>query len=340
MDLGDVLGDVEKRAFVAEYYGRLPHSGRSSAELVEMGGWETLAGIATQPEADVMVVRENRRYEGPAPETADDYRGLLEAGHTLLVRHAERRHAGLAALAEGIERDLGAAVNVHMYATPPGQFGFGWHYDAEEVFIVQCTGRKTYALRKNTVNPWPLEETLPADMRYEREIMPLMQCTLAGGDWLYIPAGYWHRGAAETGAAAAEPAGGKPAEAAAEPAGGKPAEAAASDGGGEPAASEAVSEAAAGEAFSEPAISLAIGALAPAAIGLVDLLRARLADSLPWRQRLPVVGQAAALSDEERLSHYRALAGVLGPELRRMAEDEGLMADLLAQAAELRPETR
>ena len=25
------------------------------------------------------------------------------------------------------------------------------------------------------------------------ELMPALQCTLAAGDWLYIPAGYWHR---------------------------------------------------------------------------------------------------------------------------------------------------
>jgi 50S ribosomal protein L16 3-hydroxylase len=44
------------------------------------------------------------------------------------------------------------------------------------------------------VNPWPLEESLPADMHYEREIMPLMKCELSAGDWLYIPSGYWHMG--------------------------------------------------------------------------------------------------------------------------------------------------
>jgi ribosomal protein L16 Arg81 hydroxylase len=30
-------------------------------------------------------------------------------------------------------------------------------------------------------------------MRYEREIMPVMRSLLVAGDWLYIPAGYWHR---------------------------------------------------------------------------------------------------------------------------------------------------
>src|SRR5262245_34661900 len=31
-------------------------------------------------------------------------------------------------------------------------------------------------------------------MKYEREIMPLVRCELAAGDWLYIPSGYWHMG--------------------------------------------------------------------------------------------------------------------------------------------------
>ncbi len=34
---------------------------------------------------------------------------------------------------------------------------------------------------------------MPADLKFEREIMPLMRCPLSAGDLLYIPAGYWHR---------------------------------------------------------------------------------------------------------------------------------------------------
>ncbi len=81
----------------------------------------------------------------------------------------------------------------------PGTPGFSWHYDAEDVFIIQTAGEKEYSLRKNTVNPWPLEETLPADMQYERELMPLMRVLLRGGDLLYIPCGYWHKAEAKGG---------------------------------------------------------------------------------------------------------------------------------------------
>ncbi len=121
-------------------------------------------------------------------------RGLHAQGYTLVIRHAERHDPRLAELAGGFGRDFAAPVNIHLYATPEDQFGFSWHYDAEDVFIVQTQGSKEYSLRKNTVNPWPLEETLPADMRFEREIMPVMKCRLEAGDWLYIPAGYWHMG--------------------------------------------------------------------------------------------------------------------------------------------------
>jgi len=34
-------------------------------------------------------------------------------------------------------------------------------------------------------------------MNYEREIMPISRCRLIGGDWLYIPSGYWHMGRAD-----------------------------------------------------------------------------------------------------------------------------------------------
>jgi 50S ribosomal protein L16 3-hydroxylase len=115
----------------------------------------------------------------------------------VLIRHAERHDPRLAQLAAAFEADLDGPVDIHIYCTPASHGGFGWHYDAEDVFILQTSGSKEYSLRKNTVNPWPLVETLPQNMRYEREIMPLARCLLAAGDWLYIPNGYWHMARAQ-----------------------------------------------------------------------------------------------------------------------------------------------
>ena len=193
MNLQTLLGELPIQRFIADHYQRLPYSlAGGAAILCGLGTWESLSEILPREQADILVCRRNARYEGPPPRSSSEAQRLVQEGYTLLVRHAERHNPRLAEMAKGFERDLAAPVNIHMYCTPGGEHGFGWHYDAEEVFIVQTTGRKEYLLRKNTVNPWPIEETLPADMRYEREIMPLVRCELAAGDWLYIPSGYWH----------------------------------------------------------------------------------------------------------------------------------------------------
>ena len=197
MDLQSLLGEFPAQRFVADYFQRLPYSAaRLALPLCDLGTWDLFATIASREQADVLVCRRNEQFVGPRPQTATEAQRLIDEGYTLLVRHAERHDERLARLAGEFAADFAAPVNIHFYATPAAQFGFGWHYDAEEVFIVQTAGRKEYSLRKNTVNPWPIEETLPADMHYEREIMPLARCELAAGDWLYIPSGYWHMGAA------------------------------------------------------------------------------------------------------------------------------------------------
>jgi 50S ribosomal protein L16 3-hydroxylase len=194
-DLQTLLGEMPKHRFVTEFYQRLPYSTAGHAKpFCPLGDWAALIGVLAAEEADTLVCRQNELFPGDRPRGDGAARNLLEQGYTLLVRHAEQHDSRLAQVAAAFEQDFAAAVNIHMYCTPSEQFGFGWHYDAEEVFIIQTVGRKQYSLRKNTVNPWPLEETLPANMKYEREIMPIMRTELQAGDWLYIPAGYWHKG--------------------------------------------------------------------------------------------------------------------------------------------------
>lgn len=199
MIIEQLLGDVPTSVFIDEYYLKLPFSRAGQAGgFAHLGSWEIVEQLLAEPAADVLVARQGELDRGVSSPSFGEARALYEAGCTVLVRHAERHEPRLAALAEGFRQDFQAPVDIHVYCTPPGQYGFGWHYDAEEVFILQAEGRKEYSLRKNTVNPWPLVETLPADMAYEREIMPLVRCALEAGDWLYIPAGYWHRAEART----------------------------------------------------------------------------------------------------------------------------------------------
>jgi ribosomal protein L16 Arg81 hydroxylase len=291
IDLEALLGEMPTSKFVGEYFHRLPFALAGAANsLIPLGSWEVLGEIIGSEGLDLLVVRDGQQLAGPDPTSLKMAQKLSAEGYTLVVRHAERHHAGIRSLAAAIEEDFAAPVNVHLYATPAGGRGFSWHYDAEDVFIVQASGRKEYSLRKNTVHPWPLVETIPADMRYPSEIMPLMRVVLAAGDWLYIPCGYWHK-----------------ADAAESP---------------------------------ETAISLAIGVMSPAAIEVYDFLRTRLVDSLLWRQRLPVAGKAATLSEAEMKSHYRQLFGQLAADLGRALEDEALLESFLGGQARTQNKAR
>lgn len=200
MSLAALLGETSPAEFLDDYFSKQPFSRPAGAlPQRELGSWSVVEHILSQPGVDVMLARQGRLWEGMMQDgtgqpSFDEVRRLHEEGHTLVIRGAERHHAGIAELAHGFEREFQAAVNVHVYCTPREQYGFGWHYDAEDVFIVQTQGSKEYSLRKNTVHPWPLVETIPADMRFDREIMPVMKCRLDAGDWLYIPAGFWHVG--------------------------------------------------------------------------------------------------------------------------------------------------
>jgi ribosomal protein L16 Arg81 hydroxylase len=166
--------------------------------LSKRSGWELIAQSLNSADADVMVVQAGRRWEESRNPAYGEARELHAQGYTLLVRHAERHDAELANIAMGFANDFLGPVDVHLYATPKESFGFGWHYDVEDVFILQLEGVKEYSLRKNTVNPWPVLDNMPQDLRYEREIMPMLKCELAAGDWLYIPHGYWHKADAKS----------------------------------------------------------------------------------------------------------------------------------------------
>ena len=281
MNLQTLLGDVPLQQFVAEHYHRLPYSRSGSARgFSDLGSWETLTSILAKDDADVLVCRRNEQLPIARLTTTDEARRLVDDGFTLLVRNAERHDTRLQELAAAFEADLAGPVNIHMYCTPAEQFGFGWHYDAEEVFIIQTTGRKEYSLRKNTVNPWPVEETLPADMRYEREIMPLMKCDLRAGDWLYIPSGYWHMGQS-----------------------------------------------------SETAISLAIGVLPQTGIDVFDFLRAKILDSLFWRQRLPTTGRGSPLDPDALKATLHQLFADFGRDMAKLLADPKLVDEWLKQSA-------
>jgi 50S ribosomal protein L16 3-hydroxylase len=193
------LGTVSQAAFFREFYLHKPHSvAQGAARVVSLLSWDIFSRVLSQCEAsDLLAVRDGCLWRGLDPRTDVEAMDLFKAGYSLVARHAERHDAGLAKLASDFTADFDAPAAIQLYATPQQHTSFGWHYDAEEVFIVQTLGTKRYLLRENTVRPCPLLDAIPADMAFEKETSPVMRCDLASGDWLYVPSGFWHVARAE-----------------------------------------------------------------------------------------------------------------------------------------------
>jgi 50S ribosomal protein L16 3-hydroxylase len=194
MSLARLLGVSEVNSFLGEYFFKLPYACSKTANaFCSLGNWAAVEQLLNAPNVDLLVASQRHgKYTGSPPQSLGQAQQLCHDGFTIGFRHIQEISEAYRTLAGEFRRELGAPVDVHLYCTPANEAGFGWHYDAEEVFILQTLGTKDWSLRKNTVNPWPLLETIPEDMAYPREIMPLMKCRLEAGDWLYIPAGYWH----------------------------------------------------------------------------------------------------------------------------------------------------
>lgn len=192
------LEGLSLEAFTRAFYLRRPYAVPGTAlSATALGGWQLAAKALAAPERDVLVVAHGMQDRLADPRNLDEALALFHSGRTIVLRNVERHDADVRQLGSCFERDLKGRAQVHLFATPRNQPGFGWHYDAEEVFLLQTHGSKEYFLRRNTVNPEPLPETMPEDMQFERETSSVMGSTLVAGDWLYIPGGWWHAARAQ-----------------------------------------------------------------------------------------------------------------------------------------------
>ena len=180
--------------FARNHLGKIPFARPAAAmDALPLGTWQTVdAVLASQLPIDVLTVTRGETVQVPQPRSRADAARLMAAGVSVVVRAAEKHDAGLAGLVERFERVLPGEVHIQLYATPGGSNSYGWHYDFEDVFIAQTAGVKDYYFRANTVAvDAVLGDTLDfTSVRNERS--PLMSARLVAGDWLYLPARWWH----------------------------------------------------------------------------------------------------------------------------------------------------
>jgi 50S ribosomal protein L16 3-hydroxylase len=184
----------ERAAFLASSFGRQPYAQPGAARAsIPLLRWTTLDRVLRSPLAcDAITVAAGHLVDVPAPRSSADVRALMARGISTVVRTSERHDDGFRRLAAAFDAVLPGAVHVQVYATPTGTYSYGWHYDFEDVFIVQTLGIKDYYMRANTTAVHTrFGEAL--DFRLVREEKSaLMKARLIAGDWLYIPRRWWH----------------------------------------------------------------------------------------------------------------------------------------------------
>jgi 50S ribosomal protein L16 3-hydroxylase len=175
--------------FLANHLRRAPVARPRTALVArELLSWEVLDRVL-RAGPDVLVVARGQLLEARPPRSLAELRAQLDAGIGLCVRHTERHDPGLAQLAACFH-PLGDA-QVQVFVTPGGSYGFGWHYDDEDVFIAQTAGAKEYYFRANTVAA-DVPARPRAFARFHDETSPLCAATLLAGDFLYVPSRWWH----------------------------------------------------------------------------------------------------------------------------------------------------
>jgi 50S ribosomal protein L16 3-hydroxylase len=192
--LAEWLAGTSVETFVRQHLQRRPFAAAGTAgSALPLFDWDALDRVlASDPRPDALVVAKGRTQDVAVPKDVEGTRALFRDGLGVVVRKAERNDAGLAALASAFADELGGTATIQLFVTPARTHGFGWHYDFEDVFIAQTLGAKSYYFRPNTVDSDAPLGSQPDFSKYERETSPMHNARLIAGDWLYVPARWWH----------------------------------------------------------------------------------------------------------------------------------------------------
>lgn len=191
--LNDLLGARELARFRREHLGRCAYARAGIAtDLSARLDWSALDTMLASRCGDTLVIARGSALAVPAPVCIDELLGFLREDIGIAVRDAERASQEVAQLACSLLDDLPGKSRAIVFVTPMQSHGFGWHFDCEEVFVLQLAGDKTYYFRDNTVSQRPLQPGAASFAALSNERSALMACRLAPGDLLYLPSGHWH----------------------------------------------------------------------------------------------------------------------------------------------------
>ncbi|GAA3762405.1 hypothetical protein GCM10022225_55110 [Plantactinospora mayteni] len=212
---------VEPATFAAAYWGRAALLSRAA----ELGNPDGFRDLLSPADADELLSRRGLRTPflraarngqllpsgqyagggGAGAEITDqvlDERvlALYADGATLVLQGLHRTWPPLIDFTRELSQQLGQPLQVNAYLTPPGNQGFGTHYDTHDVFVLQVDGHKHWQVHE-PVLPDPLERQPWGGRADEVAAVadgpPALDVVLGPGDALYLPRGWLHSARAQ-----------------------------------------------------------------------------------------------------------------------------------------------
>jgi lysine-specific demethylase/histidyl-hydroxylase NO66 len=143
-------------------------------------------------------------FGAQVPDQVDSALVLREFadGATIVLQGLHRSWPPVCAFTRRLVAELGHPAQVNAYITPESARGFDPHYDVHDVFVLQVSGEKHWAVHRpvrehpRADEPWPgRRDAVGARAREE----PVIDVIMRPGDALYLPSGWLHSAVARQG---------------------------------------------------------------------------------------------------------------------------------------------
>lgn len=124
-------------------------------------------------------------------------RHFLREGATMVLDFAESLSPTIASVAAALQVWFGGPVTCNIYCSWRAHPGFGSHFDATDVVVMQIVGTKQWRIYEGRFE-YPVEApgyettSFPQDYHEQRKGDELMTPALTPGDLLYLPRGQYH----------------------------------------------------------------------------------------------------------------------------------------------------
>jgi len=212
----DMLAPVGAEEFFADHYDRKPLVVPGASDKFDaVFSWAALNGLLDMANVwtgntvklvfDGQVLaepqfcrpaygREGRTVLQPDPERV---RHFLREGATMVLDFAESLSPSVASVAAALQVWFAGPVTCNIYCSWRTHPGFGSHFDATDVVVMQIIGSKKWRVYEGRIEhpvEMPGYETtgLPQDYHEQQKGAELMAPELTPGDLLYLPRGQYY----------------------------------------------------------------------------------------------------------------------------------------------------